>query len=223
MSDGSTRRSRGRPPGPGVDPGARREELLDAAEAEIIENGVDFGLAGVAKRAGLTRSAVYAAFADRGDLLAALAQRHTQNLVLEVGTMVNTLHDPKEQTRSVIDILARWMEDNSKLAAVLAPRMQVGVGSAEVTGFIEKVLDIALAQLGADTRASGPWARALVGAIWTAVDWWSKTPTMDRAELVDHITELIWAGFAGVGGERVRLPEVELPIETGDTGDVRKD
>ncbi|WP_081906865.1 MULTISPECIES: TetR/AcrR family transcriptional regulator [Actinomycetes] len=222
MSDGSARRSRGRPPGPGVDPGARREELLDAAEAEIIENGVDFGLAGVAKRAGLTRSAVYAAFADRSDLLAALAQRHTQNLVLEVGTMVNALHDPKEQTRSVIDILARWMEDNSKLAAVLAPRMQVGVGSAEVTGFIEKVLHIALTQLGADARASGPWAPALVGAIWAAVEWWSKSPTMDRAELVDHITSLIWAGFAGVGGERVRLPEVELPLGGDDTPDAAK-
>ena len=222
MSDGSTRRSRGRPPGPGVDPGARREELLDAAEAEIIEHGVDFGLAGVAKRAGLTRSAVYAAFADRSDLLSALAQRHTQNLVLEVGTMVNTLHDPKEQTRSVIDILARWMEDNSKLAVVLAPRMQVGVGSAEVTGFIEKVLHIALTQLGADARASGPWAPALVGAIWAAVERWSTSPTMDRAELVDHITSLIWAGFAGVGGERVRLPEVELPFGGDDTQDAAK-
>jgi AcrR family transcriptional regulator len=217
MSEGPTRRSRGRPPGPGVDPGARREELLDAAEAEIIENGVDFGLAGVAKRAGLTRSAVYAAFADRSDLLAALAQRHTQNLVYEVGTMVNTLTEPKEQTRSVIDILARWMEENRTLAAVLAQRMQLGVGTAEVTGFIENVLYIALDQLGVNTRAAGPWARALVGAIWTAVDWWSKTRTMDRAELVDDVTELIWAGFAGIGGERVRLPKVEVPVDGGHT------
>jgi AcrR family transcriptional regulator len=189
--------------------------LLDAAEAEIIENGVDFGLAGVAKRAGLTRSAVYAAFADRGDLLSALSRRHTESLVFEVGSTLNDLTDPRAQTRSTIDILARWMEENSKLAAVLAPRMQVGVGTSEVTGFIEKVLDIALGQLEADVRASGPWARALVGAIWTAVDWWSKTHTMDRAELVDHVTDLIWAGFAGIGGERVRLPEIELPGEGG--------
>jgi AcrR family transcriptional regulator len=189
--------------------------LLDAAEAEIIENGVDFGLAGVAKRAGLTRSAVYAAFADRGDLLSALSRRHTESLVFEVGSTLNALNDPRAQTRATIDILARWMEENSTLAAVLAPRMQVGVGTSEVTGFIEQVLDIALDQLEGDVRAAGPWARALVGAIWTAVDWWSKTRTMDRAELVDHVTDLIWAGFAGIGGERVRLPKIEVPVQGG--------
>ncbi|ORM28676.1 TetR/AcrR family transcriptional regulator [Williamsia sp. 1135] len=212
MSDVSSRRSRGRPPGPGVDPEARREQLLDAAEAEIAAHGTDFGLAGVASRAGLTRSAVYAAFADRDDLLTELTRRHTDRIIVGIASALNDVDEPRAQTRATVDVLARWMEENSKLAAVLAPRMQSGVGDSHVTGFLEQVLQVGFEQVGGNPRAAAPWARALVGAIWTTVAWWGKARTMDRVELVDHVTDLVWEGFAGAGGAGIRLPEMQLPV-----------
>jgi AcrR family transcriptional regulator len=217
MPEQSARRSRGRPPGPGVDLGSRREALLDAAESEIIEHGYEFGLAGVAKRAGLTRSAVYAAFADRDDLLTALTRRHADLITVDMARVLNEVKEPLVQTRATVDVLARWMEDNSELSAVLAPRMQAGVGDSLVTGFLELVLDTGLTQIDANRRAAGPWARAIVGAIWTAVQWWSETRTMDRIELVDHVTNLLWEGFAGVGGAAVVLPDFDPPKRTGET------
>lgn len=193
-----------------MDPGARREQLLDAAEAEIALHGGDFGLAGVAHRAGLTRSAVYAAFDDRDDLLTALTRRHADRIVVGIAAVVNDVDDPRLQTRGTVDVLARWMEANAQLAVVLAPRMQAGVGDSQVTGFLERVLEIGFTQVGGDTRAAAPWARALVGAIWTAVAWWGKTRTMERVEVVDHVTDLIWGGFAGAGGVDIRLPDMQL-------------
>lgn len=211
MSEPSARRSRGRPPGPGVNLDSRREELLDAAELEIAGQGSDFGLAGVAKRAGLTRSAVYAAFTDRDDLLAALTRRHAGRITADMAVVLNEVKDPRAQTRATVDVLARWMEDNAELSAVLAPRMQAGVGDSQVTGFLEHVLDIGFTQVDGNRRAAAPWARAVIGAIWTAVQWWSETRTMDRTELVDHVTDLIWEGFSGVGGAAVTLPDIPAP------------
>lgn len=211
MSEPSARRSRGRPPGPGVDIDSRREELLDAAELEIAGHGSDFGLAGVAKRAGLTRSAVYAAFTDRDDLLTALTRRHANRITADMAAVLNEVKDPRVQTRATVDVLARWMEDNPQLSAVLAPRMQAGVGDSQVTGFLEYIFDIAFTQIDGNRRAAAPWARAVIGAIWTAVQWWSETRTMERGELVDHVTDLIWEGFSGVGGAAVSLPDVHAP------------
>jgi AcrR family transcriptional regulator len=218
MPKPSARRSRGRPPGPGVDPDSRRDELLAAAESEIEEHGSEFGLAGVAKRAGLTRSAVYAAFANRDDLLAALTRRHADLITVDMAGVLNDVEGPLMQTRATVDLLARWMEDNPELSAVLAPRMQAGVGDSLVTGFLEHVLDVGLVQVEGNRRAAAPWARAVVGAIWTAVQWWSETRTMDRAELVDHVTDLIWEGFAGVGAAAVVLPDFDPPERDGDLG-----
>jgi AcrR family transcriptional regulator len=192
--------------------------LLDAAEAEIAAHGADFGLAGVASRAGLTRSAVYAAFTDRGDLLSKLTRRHADRIILGIASVLNDVDDPRGQTRGTVDVLARWMEDHSELAAVLAPRMQAGVGDSHVTGFLEQVLGIGFGQVGGNPRAAAPWARALIGAIWTTVEWWGKARTMERDELVDHVTDLIWGGFAGAGGAEIRLPEMELPVRVQGLG-----
>jgi hypothetical protein len=42
---------------------------------------------------------------------------------------------------------------------------------------------------------------------------------MDRVELVDHVTNLLWEGFAGVGGAAVVLPDFDPPKRAGETDD----
>lgn len=157
---------------------------------------------------------MYAAFADRDHLLTELTRRHSDRIVAAIASVVNDVNDPRLQTRGMVDVLAHWMEANSQLAVVLAPRMQAGVGDSQVTGFLEHVLEVGFDQVGGDIRAAAPWARALVGAIWTAVAWWGKTRTMDRVEVVDHVTDLVWGGFAGAGGAAIRLPEMHMPTSS---------
>ncbi len=202
MAAESTRRGRGRPPGPPVDLDARREMLLDAAEATIRQSGAAVGLAEVAKAAGLTRSAVYAAFNDRDGVVDALATRHARRIVERLTSVVGGTADPAEQTRAAIDILAAWFDDEPQLAHLLTGRLDQ---TAENTpgAIVETVADILRAGFrarGADDSPAEPWAYALVGAVSSAVGWWSRTRSIPRADLVDHLHRLIWSGFEGSGG-----------------------
>ncbi|MEO9328913.1 TetR/AcrR family transcriptional regulator [Gordonia aurantiaca] len=196
-----TRRGRGRPPGPPVDIAARREQLLDAAEAAIRRSGAAVGLAEVAREAGLTRSAVYAAFADRDAVLAALAARHARRIVERLAGVIEGIPDPAEQTRAAIDILAAWFDDEPELAPLLAGRLdQAGGRSGAIVTSVADTLRAGFRARGADDSPADSWAHALVGAVSSAVTWWSRSHAIPRETLVDHLHRLIWSGFEGAGG-----------------------
>ncbi|GED99241.1 TetR/AcrR family transcriptional regulator [Gordonia crocea] len=195
------RRGRGRPPGPPVDQKQRRAQLLDAAEAAIRESGPDVGLADVAAAAGLTRSAVYASFADRNALLTALANRHARLIVERLGAIIGGITDPADQTRAAIDILAGWFEDEPELARALSAHLLPTTPSADgvVVDALTSILTEGFRARGRDEAPAATWAHALVGAISTTIAWWSTTRTVSRSDVVDHLFLLVWSGFAGLG------------------------
>ena len=173
----------------------RREVLLDAAEAVIAERGDDVGMSAVGERAGFTRSAVYAVFDSRDDLLDQVAGRHVARIEHSVGVAVADVDDLREQTRLVISVLAAWIVDHDHLAATLASRMCGGAGPGSIARLIEDVVRRELGQVGGNPRAAAPWARAVVGAIWAAVHGHADSGE-GVDELVDHLTDLIWQGIS---------------------------
>ncbi|GAB11613.1 putative TetR family transcriptional regulator, partial [Gordonia araii NBRC 100433] len=193
-----TRRRRGRPPGPPVDPKQRREELLDAAEAAIRSSGPDVGLADVAAAAGLTRSAVYASFDDRKALLDALAGRHARLIVERLVQIMGGIPEPAEQTRAAIDILAGWFEDEPALALALSGHLLPANPDADgvVIRTIAGILSEGFRARGRDDGPAQTWAHALVGAISSTITWWSSTRLISREEVVDHLFLLVWSGFS---------------------------
>lgn len=201
-AESAARRGRGRPPGPPLDTGRRREVLLDAAERAVRRHGTDVGLAEVAAEAGLTRSAVYAAFRARDALIDALAVRHSRGIVDRLTAVLADISEPREQTRAAIDILAAWFDEEPQLARLLLRRLnRTGVGG---TGIVITAVAAALREgfidRGRSPVAAQTWAHALVGAVSATVGWWSTTRTIPRADLVDQLTDLVWSGFAGVDG-----------------------
>ncbi|GAA1481542.1 hypothetical protein GCM10009624_19820 [Gordonia sinesedis] len=201
VPDRSMRRGRGRPPGPPVDVERRRELLLDAAERAVRRRGSDVGLAEVAAEAGLTRSAVYAAFRARDPLIDALAARHSRVIVERLSTVLAAVSDPREQTRAAIDILAAWFDDEPHLARLLMRRLN-RAGADDSGGVVVTAVAAALrdgfVRRGRAPVAAQTWAHALVGAVSATVGWWATSRSVTRAELVDQLTDLVWSGFAGV-------------------------
>lgn len=71
---------------------AKQLELLDAAAAELAENGYDgASIASVVERAGASKSAVYYYFEDKEDLFQTVLERSIQDAMATVGD-----HDPAE-------------------------------------------------------------------------------------------------------------------------------
>ncbi|MGH3646380.1 MAG: TetR/AcrR family transcriptional regulator [Micromonosporaceae bacterium] len=80
MSVGTVGRQRSRAPHLG--PERRRPQVLDAALAIAVEQGAAAVTIGaVARRMGVTRPVVYACFADRVELIAALLEREEERLL----------------------------------------------------------------------------------------------------------------------------------------------
>lgn len=200
----SPRRPPGRPQGSHVDAHQRREELLDAAERSLRSRGPDLSLVDVAREAGLTRSALYAAFPDKEALVTALAQRQAQRIIGEVSGIVASTAGPREQTRAAVHCFCTWVEAEPEISAALSAGLSSAAVFDELAGWLEGILTAAFDQLDGDRRAAGPWARALLGAVSASVFWWQRDRTVERDELVEHLTALIWSGFAGAGGERLR-------------------
>lgn len=169
--------------------------LLDAAERAIAQSGADVSLSQVAAQAGLTRSAVYAAFDDRDAVIDALAARHSGRIVAHMQSLAGGSRDPHSQTRAAVDLLAVWFDEHPALAPILAARWRSD-GRSFVETTLTQVLRAGFATRGLDDAPAPVWARAMVGAVAASVEWWAATREISRDELVDHVTSLLWSGLS---------------------------
>jgi hypothetical protein len=49
-------------------------------------------------------------------------------------------------------------------------------------------------------------ARAVLGGIFAAAEWWSDQQTMSRSDFVDYLDRLMWPGLAATGIDRLTEP-----------------
>ncbi|RAV09346.1 TetR/AcrR family transcriptional regulator [Mycolicibacterium sp. GF69] len=203
------KRGRGRPAGSRVDPAERQAALLDAAERAIRSKGPTVGLGDVAAEAGFVRSAVYAMFPNRDALMAALSERTAQRLLAEITRRADGSTDLRQRMSLFFDVVSGWIADEPNLYRALSGDPAAGVFERLAVA-VEFMLAAAFAS---DQRApaAAPWSRAIVGSAVAAAEWWCRTETMPRVELVEHLTALCWDGGAA-------LPFVAENIKTIDSG-----
>src|SRR6202034_1841818 len=96
--------------------GDLRAALVDAAIAVIAERGVrDFSLAEASRRLGVTTAAPYRHFADRDDLLAAVAVRALQVFADMLGTEAAGLDDPGARLAAMARAYVRFAAEQRPL------------------------------------------------------------------------------------------------------------
>ncbi|MFF8815334.1 TetR/AcrR family transcriptional regulator [Streptomyces pactum] len=185
---------------------ARREEFVDAALRALAVHGPDLHIGHVAEQAGVSKPVLYRQFADKADLLAALRERGVAMLVVRVAPALDDGLPPLERVRGAIDGFFSLLEEHPnlyRLAARTVPAGPGGGGSGVRTGKaltaaeLTRVFDEALHHLGLDTRGAEPWAHAVVGMVHNTAEWWLEKRPMSRQEIVDRLTEMVWAAIDG--------------------------
>ncbi|NGX08334.1 TetR family transcriptional regulator [Mycobacteroides franklinii] len=182
----------------------RTEDLLDAAERAIRNSGGSVSIAEVAREAGFARSACYAIFPTKADLLRALSRRHADRLI--AGSWRDSMvGDIRDQARAFSDIVIDWITAEPELYVALdrdltaQERLDHGVFDliAQVT---EEHLQAQFpgAQM---TRLAPIWSRLAVGGVLMTINWWSASRTMSRDDLIGYIVETFAEGI----GDRARL------------------
>ncbi|MBA0046810.1 TetR/AcrR family transcriptional regulator [Mycobacterium sp. NPDC050853] len=175
----------------------RTEELLDAAERAIRKSGGAVSIAEVAREAGFARSACYAIFPTKADLLRALSRRHADRVITR-SWQEGMVGKTRNQLRAFANLVIDWITAEPELYIALdrdltaKERLDHGIFDliAEVT---EEHLR-AIFPAEQMTCIAPIWSRLATGGILMVINWWTSTRHMTRDELVGYIVETFATG-----------------------------
>lgn len=185
---------------------ARREEFIDAALRALAVHGPELHIGHVAQQAGVSKPVLYRQFADKADLLAALQERGVAMLVDRVMPALDDSLPPLDRVRGAIDGFFSLLEEHPNLYWLAARTIPAGprgegtgvrAGKALTAAELTRIFDEGLHFFGLDTRGAEPWAHAIVGMVQNTAEWWLEKRTMSRQEVVDRLTEMVWANIDG--------------------------
>lgn len=187
-----------------IDHEERRRRLLDASVHAIRAAGADVSMAQIAATAGVSKPVLYAAFADKAGLAAALADRFLGELDGTLADTVTAAMTPREVLHTTIGTFVAFAEREPELYRFFVEGAE-GAGRdvelpmlASLAERIGAFLTGPVADIDDHDRA-GPWAHAIMGMVYTAVAWWLDGGARTRHQLVDDLTDLICGGLAAAG------------------------
>ncbi len=200
---------------------ARREQLVASTITAVARHGAGVGMDEIAAEAGTSKTVVYRHFADRGELYVAVCERVAEQLTARLAEAMASSADPRARVGAAVETYLAFLEADPELYrfVVRHPLLDRPVDADPISSLSDLVGDraaalvaAALVEAGRDPAPAGPWGHGLVGLVRAAADWWlrAERPVL-RADLAAHLTELAWAGLAGVlpGTDPARSPEEE--------------
>lgn len=161
----------------------------------------------LAGEAGITKPVLYRHFGDRSGLLDAVASRHARRLTDELRAALSEQRHPRERIRTVMATYLAYLERDPELhrfVTRVAPSERPGGRSAlddALTVVCDEVIDAIGRELtGArlDPAPAATWGVGIVGMVQLLGDRWLEVRDVDREELVDRLTDLLWNGFRGI-------------------------
>lgn len=180
---------------------ARRVELLGVAWAVIAVEGDRVSMDRIASAAGITRPVLYRHFGDISGLYLAIAERFADLLYASFDRLADT-GAGRPLLRATVDAYVRTIEAHPQVYRYLTRRT-----GSDHPGASETVRDFArllgervtefLTVTGLPAGVAALRGHALVGSIEAVGDWWLDTSTMTRDELVEQLTQVLWAGHSG--------------------------
>ncbi|WP_199434919.1 TetR/AcrR family transcriptional regulator [Qaidamihabitans albus] len=173
---------------------ARRAEFVDAAFRALDRYGPGAGMADIAREAGVSKPRLYRHFADRAELLAAVADRAAE---LVWRRLAPAMHEPapiRARVRQSLRAYFGVVDEHPNVFRVVCGSRSgelVAENRGAAAGAIAAMLGQYLHAFGVESEGTRPWAHGIVGAVEAAGGWWLEHPSMDRDRIVDYLTTLV--------------------------------
>ncbi len=188
-----------------LDRSARREELLDAADAVVQRLGVAASMASIAAEAGITKPILYRHFGAKQGLYLALLERHRDDLS-SFAAAIPPGGTAQERLRAVLEVWLAYVEDHPYAwkmlfrdsgggPAITSFRRQV---HARARAVLARMID-ALSEAPIPQRELEPLAELMSMGMASLVLWWMDEPDIPREALLDAMTR-VWTGLLGAAG-----------------------
>lgn len=195
---------------------AMRSKIMAAARIELAEQGPEkISMRAVARRADMPVSSIYRFFADRADLLAALAVDAYTELTDELTQTISASADSRQQFRDVAFALRAWAGRRpASFSLLYSPPHENPVWPAEVRAArartVHLVGDILERVRADDDRSANNWVGSGVVPSRMSVGVDDPTPPLRRGVLA--VTMSVWSSLIGhIGLEGRRSDLVDDP------------
>ncbi|MFI9023858.1 TetR family transcriptional regulator [Streptomyces sp. NPDC053560] len=191
----------------------RRRELLEAADRVVLRDGPEASMNAIAAEAGITKPILYRHFGDKGGLYRALAVRHTDALLAGLRAALDSPVPRRDRVEATLDTYLSAIEARPQVYRFLmhpsdegqTPDRGFDVGRHSAP--LLRRLGEELAQVIAERVDLGPaggelarvWGHGIVGMMHAAGDWWLREQPCSRAQLVQHLADLLWGRLAAAG------------------------
>lgn len=183
----------------------RREEFVEATIRAVGARGPDVGMDEIAAEAGVTKPVLYRHFTDKADLYLAVGTRATDMLMSKIVPALADDGPIYERIRRAVDCYVGFVDEYRELYRFLVLRPHptkqdlVQQDKSKIAEVLSELLGAYLKLFRMDPVVAGPSAHGIVGLVQGAVEWWLDHPDeMNREQLTDHVTMLIWHGIDGV-------------------------
>jgi AcrR family transcriptional regulator len=201
----SSRGGTARPRKPGRPPGGQvlvdREQLLQAAERLIREEGPDITMEAIAAASTVTKPIVYRSVGDRDALVAALAERFIDRINATAGVALAKARTPRTRVRALVGAYMDVVRADPNMYLFVTAG---GTNTDRVADAL-RLADRSARPLAAELTAHqgegrlGPalvvtWSYALIGALHYVALWYMRDGSMSHEVVIDQITDLMWAG-----------------------------
>jgi AcrR family transcriptional regulator len=155
---------------------ARREELLDAADRIVQRDGPAAAMSAIAAEAGITKPVLYRHFGDKGGLYAALADRYTERLLVDLRAALARGRTRQARVERAIDAYLTAIEQQPQVYRFLVHSDEAAPAQSQVRSFTRRLAallaDGIAAETGAPALRAQVWAHGIVGMVQAAGDWW---------------------------------------------------
>jgi AcrR family transcriptional regulator len=196
------------------DRGARREELLDAADRIVQRDGPAVSMASIAAEAGISKPILYRHFGDKEGLYASLAARHTERLLHVLQEALAAGGTARQRVERTIDAYLATIEAEPQVYRFLVHSTEFPAAAeahGQVQSFLRRFSELLALGIAAElglkpgSERAETWARGIVGMVQSAGDWWLQTGSPDRDAVVRELTDLLWGAYPqAVTGELAR-------------------
>jgi AcrR family transcriptional regulator len=191
----------------------RRAQLLTVARGVFAKAGFDSAsMDEIARLAGVSKPILYEHFGGKEGLYAVIVDREMQALTDRVVARIATGSPRKRWEGAVIACLA-YAKEQPDGFAVLTRDPPPGQTRRAITNVIRDlservrvIFEEELDRVGLDSRVSGLYAHALIGAVTEAAQWWVDNRTMDVDDVARHVAAISWMGLRHLPKKPQLLP-----------------
>lgn len=199
----------GRPRGATQDPSVRRAGLLAAAEDAIRELGPDVSMEQIAERADVSKATLYDNFDGKAGLTDALIERYGVRIMGAFADSIRGPADPRGIVANGLRIFVHFIATDPEIYRFIVRHAE---GNELLDDIAEQLAGLIGQAGGRDPQAA---AVAILGATFTASEWWSRTGALDEERFVDLLTEFVWGGLVATG-----LADAERPVDLTELAEV---